>query len=195
MKRQTVRIEVYKAKQLKEADVASLERRIKSLADDLQKNQDVQKLQRYSGSVGALTPDRCPTCEQTLIDSLLSQEVLTAVMPIEDNIEYIRSQLKMFQDILKREKEERKKLELRAMQADRELNELYSQIRTIRADLVAPPGNPSAVAVVERVRAEGRIRELETIQSIFVDTVERMQTLAVTLMVSPGTCCTAARQK
>lgn len=177
-----VRIEVYKAKQLKEADVASLERRIQSLADDLQKNQDVQKLQRYSGSVGALTPDRCPTCEQTLIDSLLSQEVLTAVMPIEDNIEYIRSQLKMFQDILKREQEERRKLELRAMQADRELNELYSQIRTIRADLVAPAGNPSAVAIEERVRAEGRIRELETIQSMFDDTVERMQTLAATLM-------------
>jgi len=177
-----VRIELYKAKQLKEADVASLERRINSLADDLQKNQDVQKLQRYSGSVGTLTPDRCPTCEQTLIDSLLSQEVLTAVMPIEDNIEYIRSQLKMFQDILKREQEEQRRLELRAMLADRELNEIYSQIRTIRADLVAPSGNPSAVAIEERVRAEGRIRELETIQSMFDDTVERMQTLAATLM-------------
>ena len=177
-----IRIEVYKAKQLKEADVASLERRIKSLTDDLQKNQDVQKLQRYSGSVGSLTPDRCPTCEQTLIDSLLSQEVLTAVMPIEDNIEYIRSQLKMFQDILRREREEQKNLELRSMRADRELNELYRQIRTIRADLVAPAGNPSAVAIEERVRAEGRIRELESIQSMFDETIERMRTLAATLV-------------
>ncbi|PWK76067.1 hypothetical protein [Aminobacter sp. AP02] len=175
-----LRIEAYMAKQLKEADVASLERRIKSLTDDMQKNQDVQKLQRYSGSVGALTPDQCPTCEQALVDSLLSQEVLTAVMPIEDNIEYLRSQLKMFQDILKREQDEQRKLEVRAAQADRELNEYYSQIRTIRADLIAPTGNPSAVAIEERVRAEARIRELESIQSMFDDTVERMQTLAAT---------------
>lgn len=173
------RIETYKAKQLKEADVASLERRIRSLAEDMQKNQDVQKLQRYSGSVGTLTPNHCPTCEQTLIDSLLSQEVLTAVMPIGDNIEYLRSQLKMFQDILAREQDEQRKLEIRTAQADRELQELYSRIRTIRADLVAPAGNPSAVAIEERVRAEARIRELETIQSTFDDTIIRMQGLAV----------------
>jgi hypothetical protein len=176
------RIAVFKTKQLKEVDVASLERRITSLAEDMQKNQDVQKLQRYSGSVRTLTPDRCPTCEQALTDSLLSQEVLTAVMPIEDNIEYLRSQLKMFEDILKREQDELGRLEIRAAQVDRELKELYSRIRTIRADLVAPEGNPSAVVIEERVRAEARIRELETIQAIFDDTVERMESLATTFM-------------
>lgn len=174
------RIEAYKTRQLKEADIGSLEGRIQSLADDMQKNQDVQKLQRYSGSAGALTPDHCPTCEQSLADSLMSQQVLTAVMPIEDNIEYIRSQMKMFEEILSREREEMSKVEIRAAQSDRELNELYSRIRTVRADLVAPAGNPSAVAIEERVRAEARIRELETIQTTFDDVVARMQTLAST---------------
>lgn len=174
------RIEAYKTRQLKEADIGSLERRVQSLADDMQKNQDVQKLQRYAGSAGSLTPDHCPTCEQSLADSLMSQQVLTAVMPIEDNIEYIRSQMKMFEDILGREREEMSKIEIRAAQSDRELNELYSRIRTVRADLVAPTGNPSAVAIEERVRAEARIRELETIQTTFDDVVARMQTLAST---------------
>lgn len=174
------RIEAYKARQLKEADIGSLKRRIQSLSDDMQKNQDVQKLQRYSGSAGSLTPDHCPTCEQSLVDSLMSQQVLTAVMPIEDNIEYIRSQLKMFENILDREREEMSTIEIRAVQSDRELNELYRRIRTIRTDLVAPAGNPSAVAIEERVRAEARIRELETIQATFDDVVARMQTLAST---------------
>ena len=175
-----LRIDVYKAKELKRADIESLQRRIGSLTDDLRKNQDVQKLQRYAGSSGALTPDHCPTCEQSLVDSLISQRVLTAVMPIEDNIEYLRSQLKMFEDILRREQEEMAKLELRTMQIDRELSELYGRIRNIRADLVAPSGNPSAVAIEERVRTEARIRELETVQATFDDTVERMETLAGT---------------
>ncbi|MDP3746891.1 MAG: hypothetical protein Q8Q88_07550 [Phenylobacterium sp.] len=174
------RIEVYKAKQLKEADIGSLQRRIQTLVDDLQKNQDVQKLQRYSGSASSLTPDHCPTCEQSLADSLMSQQVLTAVMPIEDNIEYIRSQMKMFEDILMREQEEMSKVEIRTAQVERDLNELYSRIRTVRSDLIAPTGNPSAVAIEERVRAEARIRELETIQATFDDTVARMQTLAGT---------------
>lgn len=172
------RIETYKARQLKRADIGSLERRIRSLADDMQKNQDVQKLQRYAGSAGSLTPDHCPTCEQSLVDSLMSQQVLTAVMPIEDNIEYIRSQMKMFEDILQREQEELSKIEIRTAQSDRDLNDLYSRIRTVRADLVAPTGNPSAVAIEERLRAEARIRELETIQATVDDAVARMQTLA-----------------
>jgi hypothetical protein len=174
------RIEAYKTRQLKEADIGSLERRVQLLADDMQKNQDVQKLQRYAGSVGSLTPDHCPTCEQSLADSLMSQQVLTAVMPIEDNIEYIRSQMKMFEDILGREREEMSKVEIRATQSDRELKELYSRIRTVRTDLVAPTGNPSAVAIEERVRAEARIRELEAIQTTFDDVLVRMQALAGT---------------
>lgn len=178
-----VRIEVYNAKQLKGTDIVSLERRIQSLADDMQKNQDVQKLQRYAGSAGSLTPDHCPTCEQALVDSLMSQRILTAVMPIEDNIEYIRSQMKMFENILKREQEEMSKIEIRAAQVDRDLNELYGRIRTVRADLTAPAGNPSAVAIEERVRAETRIRELETIQSAFDDAVSRMHTLAETYRI------------
>lgn len=172
------RIEAYKARQLKDADVESLKRRIHSLSDDLQKNQDVQKLQRYSGSAGALTPDHCPTCEQSLADSLLSQQVVTAVMPIEDNIEYIRSQLKMFEDILGRENEEMSKIEAHALLADRELNELYGRVRTVRADLIAPAGNPSAVSIEERVRTESRIRELEAMQATFEDFVERMRSLS-----------------
>lgn len=174
------RIEIYKTMQLKDADIVSLEGRLKSLADDMQKNQDVLKLQRYAGGTGSLTPDHCPTCEQSLVDALLSQEVLTAVMPIEDNIEYIRSQRKMFEDILEREQEEHRKLTSRAAQADRELGELYSRIRSVRSDLVAPAGNPSAVAIEGRVRAEARIRELEAIQATFDDTAERMGVLAAT---------------
>jgi hypothetical protein len=88
------RIRIHGLRQLKSADMSSLQRRIDTLAEDLAKNLDVQKLQRYAGVASILTPDRCPTCEQALVDTLLSQDALSAVMPIADNIEYIRSQKK-----------------------------------------------------------------------------------------------------
>ena len=100
------RIRLHGLQQLKLADMQSLRRRIATLDDDLLKNMDVQRLQRYSGITETLSPDRCPTCEQALADSLLTQEPLAAVMPVSDNIEYIRAQKKMFEDILAREQKE-----------------------------------------------------------------------------------------
>jgi hypothetical protein len=52
------RVSAYNTKQLKDADITSLTRRIRSLEEDLQKNQDVQKLQRYSGAVADLRAGR-----------------------------------------------------------------------------------------------------------------------------------------
>ncbi len=173
------RIQIYNAKQLKSADITSLNRRVKSLAEDLQKNLDVQKLQRYSGTVSTLTPDRCPTCEQSLIDTLLSQEVMEAVMPIEDNIEYLRSQEKMFKDILGREEEEYQTIEQNITSMDRDLTNLYGRIRTLRTDLISPGTNPSAAAIEERIRSENRIRELEDIQSAFNDAIDQLKALSI----------------
>lgn len=175
------RIEIHQARQLKDADIASLERRVALLKEDLVKNQDVQRLQRYSGSSGKLTPDHCPTCEQSLVDALLSQEVLEAVMPIDDNIEYIRSQLRMFGDILAREQGDQRRLEELEAAAVRKIADLYAQIRTVRADLQGPSGAPSAAAIEERVRAEARIRDLDGLVAMLNEAAGRLHTLAAEL--------------
>ena len=116
-----------------------------------------------------------------MIDTLLTQEVLTAVMPIADNIEYIRSQLRMFEDIFAREEESSRSLTQAAVLTDRELTEVYGQIRTLRTDLVSSNDTPSATAVEERVRTEGRIRELEETQSTFDEAIEHLKILSETL--------------
>lgn len=171
----TTRLSAYSAKLLKDADISSLGRRIKSLEEDLQKNLDVQKLQRFSGSAADMTPDRCPTCEQALIDTLLRQEALSAVMPIEDNIEYLRSELRMFKDILAREQEAITVLNRNIEASDKELTELYARIRSLRTDLVSPNTSPSVAAIEERVRTENRVRELEEIETAFQNTIDRLK--------------------
>ncbi|RVU02203.1 hypothetical protein EOE18_17695 [Novosphingobium umbonatum] len=172
------RVEIHKARQLKDADILSLERRIAQLREDLQKNQDVQKLQRYAGTAGNLTPDQCPTCEQSLVDALISQDVLEAVMPIEDNIEYVRSQLKMFEDILKRELDEQRRLGDLGAVVVSETAQLYARVRTIRTDLMGPSNAPSAAAIEERVRVEARIRDLEGLIASLGDTASRLNILS-----------------
>jgi hypothetical protein len=171
------RINLHNLEQLKMADMRSLQRRIETLEDDLAKNLDVQKLQRYSGIVATLAPDRCPTCEQALADTLLSQEALSAVMPIADNIEYIRSQKKMFEDILAREEGEGAARSNHLAAINKELADHYAQIRLLRAELVAPGSNPSAAVIEERIRAEAKVRDLEGLQSVFDDAVDRLRSL------------------
>lgn len=172
------RLEIHKARQLKDADILSLERRITQLREDLQKNQDVQKIQRYAGSAGNLTPEQCPTCEQSLVDALISQDILEAVMPIEDNIEYVRSQLKMFEDILKREQGEQRRLDELTIVFASEISQLYSRVRTLRTDLLGPSNVPSAAAIEERVRIEARIRDLESLIASLGETASRLLVLS-----------------
>ncbi|RTM09956.1 MAG: hypothetical protein EKK31_04420 [Hyphomicrobiales bacterium] len=171
------RIRIHGIQQLKLADMQSLQRRIIVLDDDLQKNLDVQRLQRYSGVTAALTPDRCPTCEQALVDILLSQEAVSAVMPVSDNIEYIRSQKKMFEDILVREEAEDSARRDQLSAVSRNLIDYYSQIRLLRSELVAPGSNPSAAIIEERIRAEARMRDLEALQAVFEEALDRLGTL------------------
>jgi len=171
------RIRVHGIQQLKSSDMQSLRRRIVALEDDLAKNIDVQRLQRYSGITAALTPDRCPTCEQALVDTLLSQDALSAVMPIADNIEYIRSQKKMFEDILVREQTEDTDRRDQLAAIGRRLIDYYAQIRLLRSELVAPSANPSAAVIEERIRAEARLRDLEALQAIFDDALDRLGNL------------------
>lgn len=171
------RIRVHGTQQLKIADMQSLKRRIAALEDDLAKNLDVQRLQRYSGVTATLTPDRCPTCEQALVDTLLSQEALSAVMPISDNIEYIRSQKKMFEDILAREQAEENERRDQLSAIGRRLLDYYAQIRLLRSELVAPGANPSAAIIEERIRAEARLRDVEALQAIFDDALDRLGSL------------------
>ncbi|MDF0523273.1 hypothetical protein P0R31_39455 [Bradyrhizobium yuanmingense] len=172
------RLSAYSAKQLKNADISSLARRIKSLEEDLQKNLDVQKLQRFSGSAIEITPDRCPTCEQALIDTLLRQEALSAVMPVEDNIEYLRSELRMFKDILAREQEATIQLNRSIEASDREITELYARIRSLRTDLVSPNSSPSLVTIEERIRIESRLREYEQMEITFQNMVDRLKAIS-----------------
>src|SRR3546814_19482498 len=99
-------------------------------------------------------------------------------MPIEDNIEYIRSQLKMFVDILERERAEQRRLEDVAAVIAAELNDLYARTRTVKSDLTGPSGAPSATAVEERVRADARLRDIETIVAGLEEAAGRLQTFS-----------------
>jgi hypothetical protein len=89
---------LFRARQTEVAQRLSVARRLAALQEDLQKNLDAQKLRNFGSKMAdTFAPDYCPTCSQPIQDTLLAQQASAAVMRVEDNIEYIRSQRTIFQ--------------------------------------------------------------------------------------------------
>lgn len=88
---------LFRARQADIVQLASVQRRIAALEEDLQKNLDAQKLRNFGSKITeTFAADHCPTCSQPIQDTLLAQQASAAVMPVEDNIEYIKSQRAIF---------------------------------------------------------------------------------------------------
>jgi hypothetical protein len=158
---------LFRARQAEIAQRASVQRRIAALEEDLQKNQDAQKLRNFGSKLTeAFAADHCPTCSQPIQDTLLAQQVSAAVMPVEDNIEYIKSQRAIFQRLDAQVEAAIVSLHRRLAAATAEVNETNS-LRALRADLVSPSRSPSTATLEERLRAEARLDTLEDLQQRF----------------------------
>ena len=67
--------------------------RLADLDEDLIKNQDALKLQKYGATIQASVAfGDCPTCHQPVVDSLLEQPNSQVPMSLEKNIDFIKQQ-------------------------------------------------------------------------------------------------------
>ena len=155
----------------REAELAqrlAVHRRIAALEEDLQKNLDAQKLRNFGSKITeTFAPDHCPTCSQPIQDTLLAQQASAAVMPIEDNIEYIKSQRAIFQRLSAQLDASIASIDRRLAAATTEVNETNRRLRALRADMTAPSHSPSTAMLEERLRVEARLDALEDVQQRF----------------------------
>lgn len=159
---------LFRARQAEIVQLASVQRRVAALEEDLQKNLDAQKLRNFGSQITtAFAADHCPTCSQPIQDTLLAQQASAAVMPVEDNIEYIKSQRTIFQRLRAQGEAAIASLDQRLAAATVEVNDNNSRLRALRADLVAPSYSPSTASLEERLRAEARLDTLEDVQQRF----------------------------
>jgi hypothetical protein len=159
---------LFRARQAEIVQRASVQGRIAALEEDLQKNQDAQKLRSFGSKfTEVFAADHCPTCSQPIQDTLLAQQASAAVMPIEDNIAYIKSQRAIFQRLNAQVAASIASLDHRLAAATAEVNETNSRLRALRADLISPSHSPSTATLEERLRAEARLDTLEDVQQRF----------------------------
>jgi hypothetical protein len=171
---------LFRAKQAELAQLTSIGLRLSALDEDLQKNLDAQKLRNFGSQISeALAADHCPTCSQPIQDTLLAQQASATVMPIQDNIEYIRSQRSIFARLKAQVEAGIANIERKLAAATGELNETNARLRALRADLVAPSNSPSIAIIEERLRLEARLQMLEDVQERFEEHKLALVSLAV----------------
>ena len=147
------------------SQISEIQSRIVSLENELLKNRDLRKLSDL-GSVQDLQSNSgiCPTCQQNVSDSLISPQEISPPMTIDQNVDFIRDQLKIFQVMLQNEERnsEIKNRELDSLKS--RAAEIREDIRALKTTLTSQSSAPSYSAIEERVRLTEKIRYTRLVQ-------------------------------
>lgn len=176
----TKRMSLFRARQSEGAQRLSIAKRLAALEEDLQKNLDAQKLRTLGSTISdSVAPDHCPTCTQPIADTLLAQRAGAEVMPVEQNIQYIRAQRGIFQRLASQTETAIADLDQQLVAAASDVNEASARLRALRNDLVSASSAPSIAVLEERIRLEARLSSLD-------DALQRFEQQKLALIALAG---------
>jgi hypothetical protein len=146
--------------------IETIKMRLVSLQEELLKNKDLKKLLKLGSTQELQTcSGKCPTCHQSISDSLISVQETSNTMTIDQNIDFIEEQLKIFKAMSQSEVEtlglKRRQLNgLKSFAA-----EIREDIRSLKTTLTSQSNAPSYAVIEERVRLTEKIRYIKLIRS------------------------------
>jgi hypothetical protein len=151
----------------------SIVQRLAALNDDLRRYQDTKRLLDFGSQHAVeIATGFCPTCHQSIADSLLPQDGLQQVMTVEENIAFIKAQIEVFSAM---QTENLRLVNARVAQVEAlrtEVSDIRERIRNLRATLVADARLPSIAALQERIALEQQIqsgeRALDTFDTLLL---------------------------
>jgi len=155
-----------------------LTERLAGVDEELRRTQDAEKLARL-GAVRdlKLSGNHCPTCDQMLSDTLVSQRVLQNVMPLPENVEYLKEQREIVVAMRDRSVRRTQALEIELASIRNRADVVRSQIRALRSTLTSSNTTPSVAVIQERLRLEELVRKLSEVEqefSIRLESIGRM---------------------
>ncbi|MFJ7941114.1 hypothetical protein ACIQYG_21865 [Peribacillus sp. NPDC096622] len=147
---------------------------------DIVNNQDAKKLRNLGSTEGFKSfKDICPTCNQTISDSLLvGQNKDNEVMSIDDNIRHLKSQENLFEFAIEQKKANLIKIEQDLSSLDKNLSKLYQLARVTRNDIFEMHGSISEATIYKKVELSKTLDELKKVNSQTEDIESRFKDLS-----------------
>jgi hypothetical protein len=149
-------------------EVAAVHARLGVLEEDLRRNKDVQILQSLGSTVApSIAKRECPTCHQSLKDSLIPVAQSQTVMSIDENIKFVTEQRRTFGAVLGNAEKMIGAREHQRSALREEVGNLRAQIRALRQTLVSDGRLPSIAAIRSRLELEDTIKQFELAKDNF----------------------------
>lgn len=146
------------------------------LNEDLRKNKGALKIKKLGHELPAETAsNNCPTCHQSVKESLLPSDIKQTPMGIEDNVVFLDSQLKMIQVYIQGQEkvveENMQKLE----RVEQNLSIVRRNIRGTKRELVSDDRMPSALEIEQKLELRKRVEFFERVTEEFIGLIAEVQ--------------------
>ncbi len=145
-----------------------VEDRLRAIDEDILRNKDVRTLRNLGARQSSvLDKGSCPVCHQSVRDSLMPLDSNQAVMTLDESIEFLVEQRRIYEVVYTNSKRavEARGLQIRGLRES--LSNLRERVRSLRRTLVSDGRLPSMAAIQSRVVLEAEIKNDEEVVQKF----------------------------
>ncbi|PZR25888.1 MAG: hypothetical protein DI535_16405 [Citrobacter freundii] len=133
-----------------------------NISEDIQKNKNAEKLEKLGLQSNLKTATNlCPTCNQHIEDSLLSDHAHIVPMRIEENLQYLDAQKKMVEAFVSNLRERILDMSTKLSSVEEAIKANRSRIRSLKRDLMSDDRLPSQELIERKVTTEREISFLQ----------------------------------
>jgi hypothetical protein len=166
--------------ELDRANLTEIEERLQAVEEDLKQNQDSLKLRAMGSAHGIdISADRCPTCHQSVRDSLLSQGMERQPMSLEENIVFLKDQRGIFQFMQNQATKVLSERERQIFAFRQGASESRSRIRTLKETLLSRGEAPSLAAVERKFRLREQLDKVGRLNNLTEDLFSKLEKLSL----------------
>lgn len=146
--------------------IAESENKLTTLKNDLDQYQQLRRLKKVGGDIGLdLDTDKCPICEGDLYDTLGVRNTKRQPMTLEENIDFLKSQIEFFEAVRNRGVMQLDAYRTRHKLLKSRYESEVDRLKKIHDDLDDINGATKAL-LRERIMAEAALKDAEKLRNI-----------------------------
>ncbi|GAB4516765.1 MAG: hypothetical protein Tsb004_26660 [Allomuricauda sp.] len=146
---------------------------------DLESYLAYKKVKDFAGEKDfAINKEYCPTCNQSIKDTLLPQEINQDYMKLDDNIEHLKAQKEMYTAFIAGQQNKLLKLKTKLRRLDDSIKQNRWLIRSINRELVSDDRLPSQFQIEKKIRLENQLKYYEKLRLKINETISEFRELS-----------------
>nr|WP_321226249.1 hypothetical protein [uncultured Psychroserpens sp.] len=139
--------------------------------NDLENYIALKKVKDFASQENLTLPtDNCPTCNQSIKDTLLPQEIDQDYMRLDENIEHLKAQKEMYITFISGQEDSLINMKIKLERLEDYVKKNRSVLKSINRELVSDDRIPSQFEIERRIRLENQLKHYNKLR-IKTDTI------------------------